>query len=59
MAEMMKTCWDCNKRQKAFCRTHEIKKNTVICDLIQDEKYIEAGKELVAMRIREKKEVMK
>lgn len=43
----MTTCWDCNKKQKAFCRTHEIKKNTVICELIQKSQYIEAGKALI------------
>lgn len=43
----METCWDCNKKQKAFCRTHSIKKNTSICESIQAEQYIEAGKKLV------------
>ncbi len=41
------TCWDCNKKQKAFCRTHDIKKNTSICESIQNENYSEAGKKLI------------
>lgn len=36
------TCWDCNKKQKGFCRRYSIAKNSPICELIQDKKFAEA-----------------
>jgi len=40
------TCWDCNKRQKTFCRTNDIKKNSSVCESVQIEDYVEAKKKL-------------
>lgn len=28
------TCFDCHKKQKDFCRKHEVKKNTVPCTFV-------------------------
>lgn len=40
------TCFDCNKKQKQFCRSRNVAKNSAICELVQKEKYDLAKKKL-------------
>lgn len=33
------SCWDCNKKQKDFCRKHGVEKNTVPCSFVLMQDY--------------------
>lgn len=40
---MIKTsCFDCNSKQKNFCRSYNVAKNSSICELIQAKNFKEA-----------------
>jgi hypothetical protein len=32
---MKTTCWDCDKKQKNFCRRHNVSKNSTTCEFVQ------------------------
>lgn len=44
---LKKTCWDCDSKQKQFCRSRSVSKNSAICELIQKHDF-NAAKEKIA-----------